>query len=158
MTARASHHPKARFFFHAARPLLRKNSRKDILDGTHAFIAEHVLDGWSQSRARQMLSSSVFMASIEEGEPGMRRCQWVHYQGFIIGRGLEQSGADGCGRGPLAEREFWEQYWEVLRVKGVTEFLGLLAQQPDAEGWKVRQADHALRILFQEMVKSPLDL
>lgn len=69
----------------------------------------------------------------------------------------------------VAEREFWERYWEVLRVKGVkagqvrwyerrcaqfirmwkprrlkeatarevTRFLGLLAQQPDAEGWKV---------------------
>jgi integron integrase len=88
---------------------------------------------------------------------------------------------------PPAEREFWERYWELLRVKGVkagmerwyerscaqfirvwkprrlkeataadvTQFLGLLAQQPDAEGWKVRQADHALRILFEEMLRSP---
>jgi integron integrase len=37
----------------------------------------------------------------------------------------------------------------------VTQFLGLLAQQPDSAGWKVRQADHALRILFQEMIRSP---
>jgi hypothetical protein len=37
----------------------------------------------------------------------------------------------------------------------VTQFLGLLAQQPDSAGWKVRQADHALRILFQEMVRCP---
>jgi hypothetical protein len=83
-----------------------------------------------------------------------------------------------------AEREFWERYWEVLRVKGVkagmerwyerscaqfirvwkprrlreatakdvTHFLGLLALQPDTEGWKVRQADHALRSLFEEML------
>lgn len=40
-------------------------------------------------------------------------------------------------------------------AKEVTEFLGLLAQQPDAAGWKVRQADHALRILFQELLRSP---
>jgi len=41
----------------------------------------------------------------------------------------------------------------------VTQFLGLLAQQPDSAGWKVRQADHALQILFQELIRSacPLD-
>jgi integrase len=35
-----------------------------------------------------------------------------------------------------------------------TQLLGLLAQQPDSAGWKVRQADHALRILFQEIVRT----
>jgi hypothetical protein len=34
----------------------------------------------------------------------------------------------------------------------VTRFLGLLAIQPDAEGWKIRQADDALHLLLGEMV------
>ena len=36
----------------------------------------------------------------------------------------------------------------------VTQFLSLVAQQPDSTGWKIRQADHALRILFQELLGS----
>jgi len=28
----------------------------------------------------------------------------------------------------------------------VTQFLALLAQQPDSVGWRIRQADNALRI------------
>jgi Phage integrase, N-terminal SAM-like domain/Phage integrase family len=37
--------------------------------------------------------------------------------------------------------------------KDVTQFLGLLAQQPESCAWKIRQADDALRILFQQMVR-----
>src|ERR1051325_3411351 len=33
----------------------------------------------------------------------------------------------------------------------VTQYLGLLAQQPDSAGWKIRQADDALRILYQQL-------
>jgi hypothetical protein len=33
------------------------------------------------------------------------------------------------------------------------QFLGLLAQQPESAAWKIRQADEALRIVFQEMVR-----
>jgi hypothetical protein len=70
-------------------------------------------------------------------------------------------------KGVKAGQERWyerscAQFIRVLKprrlreaaAEDVTVFLGLLAQQPDAEGWKVRQADHALRILFQELVKS----
>ena len=135
-----------------------------------------------------MLSSTGFMVLTEEGKPGTRRCQWVHHQGVSTSEeGSAGTDRKGVAGETAAEREFWERYWEVLRVKGVkagqerwyerscaqfirvwkprrlreatakgvTQFLGLLAQQPDAEGWKVRQADHALRMLFQEMVKSP---
>ena len=35
----------------------------------------------------------------------------------------------------------------------MTQFLGLLAQQPESAAWKIRQADEALRIVFQEMVR-----
>jgi hypothetical protein len=34
----------------------------------------------------------------------------------------------------------------------VTDWLSLLAQQGDMELWKLRQADRALRVLFQAMV------
>jgi hypothetical protein len=37
----------------------------------------------------------------------------------------------------------------------VTEYLALLGQQPDSAGWKIRQADDALRILYQEFVGLP---
>ena len=40
---------------------------------------------------------------------------------------------------------------EVL-AKDVTEWLRLMAGQPDTEVWKLRQADKALRVLFQEML------
>jgi hypothetical protein len=36
--------------------------------------------------------------------------------------------------------------------KDVTEWLRLMAAQADAEVWKLRQADKALRVLFQEML------
>jgi hypothetical protein len=35
----------------------------------------------------------------------------------------------------------------------VTQFLGLLAQQLESAAWKIRQADEARRIVFQEMVR-----
>jgi hypothetical protein len=35
----------------------------------------------------------------------------------------------------------------------VTQYLALLAQQPDSAGWKIRQAD-SLRILYQEVMRS----
>jgi hypothetical protein len=36
-------------------------------------------------------------------------------------------------------------------AKDVTEWLRLMAGQPDTEVWKLRQADKALRVLMQEM-------
>jgi hypothetical protein len=52
-------------------------------------------------------------------------------------------------------RELKPRRLKEATAADVTQFLGLVAQQPDSAGWKVRQADHALRILFQEMIRSP---
>ena len=42
-----------------------------------------------------------------------------------------------------------------VAVEDVTDWLRLMAQQKESEAWKVRQADRALRILFQQVV--PVD-
>ena len=100
------------------------------------------------------------------GEKPAERGFWERYWEVLRVKGVK------AGQERWYERSC-AQFIRVLKprrlreatAKDVTSFLGLLAQQPDAEGWKVRQADHALRILFEDMlskpgmgVKSPLDL
>jgi hypothetical protein len=67
-----------------------------------------------------MLSITVFMVLTEDGKPGTRRCQRVHHQGVQhqkrVWGGTARTGVAGE---TAAERELWERYWEVLRVKGV---------------------------------------
>jgi Phage integrase, N-terminal SAM-like domain len=70
-------------------------------------------------------------------------------------------------KGVQLGREIWYERacWRFIRelkprrlkeatAADVTQFLGLLAQQPDSTAWKIRQADHALRILFQELLRA----
>jgi hypothetical protein len=50
-------------------------------------------------------------------------------------------------------RELKPRRLKQAQPEDVTQFLGLLAQQPESAAWKIRQADEALRIVFQEKVR-----
>src|ERR1051326_2857182 len=90
------------------------------------------------------------------GEPEAEHVFWCRYWEVIRAKGVP------------AGREIWferacHRFIRELRPKrlkeataqDVTNFLGLLGRQPDSTGWKIRQADQALQILFQELVHCP---
>ena len=106
-----------------------------------------------------MSSSDSGMSSPrkrEAGETEAERKFWERYWEVLRTQGVQQG------------HEIWYERW-ILRFirelkprrlkettgEDVTRFLGMQALQPEATGWGVRQADHALRILFQELVRCP---
>jgi hypothetical protein len=100
-------------------------------------------------------STPVAVRQRRRDEPEVEYQFWRRYWEALRVKGVKS------GREIWYERACWRFIRELKprRLKeaipaDVTQFLGLLAQQPDAAGWKIRQADHALRILFEEMVRA----
>ena len=89
-------------------------------------------------------------------EPETEHAFWCRYWEALWGKGvppgLEIWHERACAR---FIRELKPRRLKAATAEDVTQFLGLLAQQPDATAWKIRQADDALRILFQELVCCP---
>jgi Phage integrase, N-terminal SAM-like domain len=90
------------------------------------------------------------------GEPEAEHAFWVRWSWEVIRtKGVPPGKEVWYERACLRFiRELKPRRLKEATAGEVTQFLGLLAQQPDSAGWKVRQADHALRILFQEMIRS----
>jgi hypothetical protein len=102
---------------------------------------------WDHSNDGEPGSARERRSGETEAEPAF----WCRYWKVLRVKGVP------AGREVWYERACWRFIRELKprRLKeatagDLTQFLGLVAQQPDSAGWKVRQADHALRILFQE--------
>ena len=91
------------------------------------------------------------------------RCQGSRPKNLLSGGA---TGKTVRSKGVSLGREVWYERacaWFIRELKprrlkeagpeDVTRFLGLMAIQPDSAAWKIRQADAALRILFQEMTR-----
>ena len=88
-------------------------------------------------------------------ETPAERAFWERYEGALAGAGVEEQFW-------LWHRRHVERFIRFLKPKrlrmaepsDVAEFLVRMRRQVDVEGWHVRQADRALRILYQQIVKS----
>ena len=92
----------------------------------------------------------------EPGELEAERVFWCRYWEVLRAKGVP------AGREIWSERachrfirELKPRRLKEATAEDVTNFLGLLGLQPDSAGWKIRQADQALRILFHELVHCP---
>ena len=88
------------------------------------------------------------------GEPEGEHAFWCRYWEVLRSKGVppgrEVWYERACAR---FIRELKPRRLKEATVQDVTQFLGLLALQPESAAWKIRQADDALRILFQEMAR-----
>lgn len=92
---------------------------------------------------------------MRPGETDSEHAFWVRYWEVLRTKGVAAGKEVWYERDCLRFiRELKPRRLKEATAGDVTQFLGLLAQQPDSAGWKVRQADQGLRILFQEMIRS----
>ena len=90
-----------------------------------------------------------------EEETAAERAFWEKYERAMAGAGVEE-------RFWLWHRRHVERFIRFLKPKrlkmaepsDVGEFLVRMRRLPDVEGWHIRQADWALRILYQTIIKS----
>jgi len=81
---------------------------------------------------------------------------WERYRGVVLGSGVEEGVA-------VWYRRHVERFIRFLKPRrlreaqlgDVAEFLMRIHRQPDTQSWHVQQADKALRLLYQQIVKTP---
>jgi integrase-like protein len=85
-----------------------------------------------------------------EAEHGFWRRYWevLRSAGVAVGREIWYERA--CAR---FIRELKPRRLKEASAEDVTQFLAVLAQQPDSAGWKIRQAAEALRVLYQDVLR-----
>ncbi len=91
-----------------------------------------------------------------DGEPGAERLIWERYWDLLASHGVKAGQEGWYERWCLRFiRELKPRRLRQATAEDVGQFLGLQALQSDGAGWKVRQADHALRILLRDLVRVP---
>ena len=81
------------------------------------------------------------------GEPEAEHMFWCRYWQVLRAKGVQAGKEVWHERSCLRFiRELKPRRLKDATSADVTQFLGLLSQQPESAGWKIRQADLALRI------------
>jgi integron integrase len=101
------------------------------------------------------MDAGLSRRQAQRGESAEEAVFWNRYWDELRREGVPQ------GKSPWYER--WVvQFIRFIRPRrlkestpqDVTDWLRLLASQPGAEAWKVQQADRAVRVLFQRLIKT----
>jgi hypothetical protein len=87
---------------------------------------------------------------------GREAAFWERYREVVLAAGVEESVAVWYRR----HVEHFIAFLKPRRLRearpaDVSDFLLRIHREPDTEAWHARQADKALRILYQQMVKTP---